>query len=150
MRQLTVLMGIPASGKSTLVETMPNLKVVSTDQIRKDLTGNHANQDANADVFKIAHGAVEWYLRNDKDVLFDATNVTASARKALLDIADETDAEARLIVLHTPFDECVARNAERDQPVPDDVMVRMLVNFTRSLSEIGHETWDQICNWREW
>lgn len=144
-------MGLPASGKSTLVETIPLLRVVSPDQIREELTGRKGDQSRNDEVFEVAHNTLALYLEANQSVLFDATNVTASARQMLLGISKDVGAETRLIILRTPFAECKARNAERNEPVPDDVMDRMHFNFARSLAEVAFETWDQIVNyWMGW
>jgi predicted kinase len=148
---MTALMGIPASGKSTLVESIPNTEVICPDEIRRELTGDRGDQSRNDLVFNTAHERLFNALHEGRDVLFDATNVTASARKALLDIADDAGAETRLIVIRTPFEECKMRNLARVRhQVPAHVMDLMHERFTRSLSEIGYERWDQIVNRWQW
>jgi len=151
--ELTVLMGIPASGKSTIVSDMllgVDYEVVSPDQIRQELTGNRGDQSRNDRVFQLAHGQVLNALGDGLDVLFDATNVTASARNALLEIAGRVSAKTTLIILRTPFEVCLERNAYRTKYiVPESVMFLMHERFVRSLSEIGYEDWNTIINVKE-
>lgn len=151
MVQLTVLMGVPAAGKSTLVESMPNLVHISPDLNRERLTGSKSDQSRNAEVFQLAYDETRDLLNSGHDVIFDATNVQKFSRDVLLDIAEEAGAETRLIVLRVPFEECKARNLYRVHGrVPEHIMDIMHERFTRSLSEIGFERWDQIVNRRSW
>ena len=146
MSKLIALMGIPASGKSTVVGQMQG-EIICPDDIRRELTGDRGDQSRNEHVFQLAHARLLNCLGDVDDtyddVIFDATNVTASARNALLDIADHCGATKRLIVMRTDFEECKTRNAYRTQhQVPEHVMDRMHERFVRSLSEIGYERWD--------
>lgn len=145
--QLTALMGIPGSGKSTLAAALPNLVLVSPDNNRKLLTGRKEDQSRNDEAFALAYQQLHDALTEGKDVVWDATNIHADARAGILRAASTYNAETRLIVIRTPFEECKARNAERlVGRVPDHVMDRMHAGFIRSLSEIGYEKWHQIVN----
>lgn len=150
MAELIALMGIPASGKSTFRDTYNQFEdyvIVCPDDIRQELTGNRSDQSRNDFVFANAHTQTWDHLEADRDVIFDATNVTASARAALLEIADKTNASRKLFVLRTPFEDCLERNAYRVQhQVPLLVMYKMHARFVRSLSEIGYESWNAILN----
>ncbi len=153
MPDLVVLMGIPGSGKSSFVQEQLEVcdsmdwdrpVVVSTDKIRLELTGDAENQTRNGEVFRLAHHRTVTALLLGYDVMFDATNVTASARKDLLDIAKDAEADTTLMVLRVPFEECLRRNGDRDRVVPLDIMVKMLVKYTESLHAIGTEAWNNI------
>ena len=152
MPDLIALMGIPASGKSTHIEQMKldyfargeNVEVVSPDQIRLQLTGDMSNQDRNSEVFMTAHALAGMYLRQDKTVIWDATNVTARARRDILKTAAEANALAKLVVIDTPLTTARQRNAARDRVVPEHVLDRMYRQFVESLSQIGHELWFSI------
>lgn len=68
--------GISGSGKSTtLLKQYKDCNIVSTDEIRIELTGNVSDQSKNRDVFRIANERVVSSLISNIDVVFDATNV---------------------------------------------------------------------------
>jgi predicted kinase len=123
MTTLTVLIGPAGSGKSSYAATCwrPE-EVVSSDELRGLLTGDPANQDANAEVFALLHEIVSQRLRRGADTVVDATNSHADHRATLLGIARATGATVVAAVLDTPLDVCLARNATRLRQVPADAV----------------------------
>ncbi|MBN1423966.1 ATP-binding protein, partial [Candidatus Fermentibacteria bacterium] len=81
--------GIPASGKSHWVRRRRMEHVVSMDDIRRDLTGDMADQRRNNEVFQIALDTLRQGLSQGLEMVFDATNVDPDARRAPLAIAAE-------------------------------------------------------------
>lgn len=146
--ELIVLMGIPGCGKSTWAKEHvreTDAVYVSTDDIREELTGDATRQDANDDVFSLAHQRVASALVAGCRVVFDSTAVTVAARGNMLAIAHAAnDTVTKLVVFATPFMLCMQRNEKRERVVPDHVMDKMNIRYITSLSEIGYEGWDQI------
>ena len=151
-----VTMGIPGSGKSYFVHrTIQNQQqddwdrtssVINPDSIRKMLTGDEGDQTQNSRVFDLAHGRLRWLLlaASDPPVIFDATNVQKFARRNLLDICAEFDAEPHLIVFDTPKAVCLQRNRERERQVPDHAIKRMHGAFLEAMDQISNEGWASI------
>ncbi len=81
--KLVFMVGIPGSGKSKFIKetTDENTIVVCPDQIRKELTGDVSNQTKNGEVWDLAKRRAAEALKNGKDVILDATNVSSSRRK---------------------------------------------------------------------
>lgn len=61
--------------------------IVSPGDIRKELTGDRANQQCNKQVFKLAHMRVAEGLASGNHIIFDATNLLESARAMLASLA---------------------------------------------------------------
>ena len=142
---LTVLMGVPGSGKSTwLKHLVLRTVVINPDTIREELTGDPNNQDRNSEVFAAAHARTQAVLMRGDDIVFDATNVKESARASLLKIAHDAGSFTALVVFDVPLDVAKKRNANRERVVPEHVLDRMQAQFEESLSQIGHEAWDSI------
>jgi predicted kinase len=126
--------GIPGCGKSTFINRLvkagkfPASSVISTDEIRLALCGNLSDQSRNGEVFAYAEEAIVATLLSGRDAYYDATNLTAGSRNRILHLAEQVPGtDVAWIDFDVPFDVCCERNAARPQPVPDDVMNRMLL-----------------------
>ena len=82
---LVVLVGAAGSGKSTFAARwFDPSEVLSSDAFREILTGDAADQRATKTAFSIIHREVTKRLAARRTVVVDATNVDASARRALI------------------------------------------------------------------
>lgn len=141
---LHVTVGIPGSGKSTWATNEAiehGMSHLSSDIIRKELTGDETNQDANNQVFRTLHARIRQHLENGWSVIVDATNLKAANRKKLLDIADrvEVPAYAHRFAISLDYDECQKRNLARTRVVPEDVMRRFHQGFVDNCTTIQLE-----------
>jgi predicted kinase len=118
-----VLVGPPASGKSTLawrLATRLPAAVVQSDAVRKELFPSPCyTPDEHRQVFAAAHARLVALLRGGQHVVFDATNLEAGPRDVLADIAAGAGARllvARLAVSHTVARARLARRAVSRAP----------------------------------
>lgn len=82
---LTVLVGLPRSGKSTLAKTM-GYPIVNLDSIRLALTGQPFCEEAESMVSCIAKIMItSLFLAGHSRVIIDATNVTVEDRNRWID-----------------------------------------------------------------
>ncbi len=146
--KVIIMMGIPASGKSTwIAENLPYEEfpdVISTDDLRKRLSGDESDQTHNAEVFGMAHAQLRWLLLHGKNVVWDATNITANARKQIRTICKEYKATTQLVIMGTPYEVCCERNAARERVVPIHAMERMEDQFAEALGDLDPSLWDEI------
>ena len=142
---LILMVGLPGSGKSTLAkrlvivdnltkeESIPILH--SSDDIRKELSGDAANQKINRLVFKTLHERVAKDLSVGEDVIVDATNLTVRDRAKYVAIAKNTkNQQGRkprvvVLVMMTSYAESLRRNNARNRVVPEYAMQRMNERF---------------------
>lgn len=147
MGTLFILMGIPCSGKSTYAKKFfceSNTIIISTDEIRKELTGTYKySQKTNNAVFETAKSRVEYYLSRNFNVYFDATNTKKSSRKNFIDISKKHHSKVVCIVLNTPLEICKKRNSKRkiDRRIPIETLTTMS-SSVESVSE--SEGFDKI------
>ena len=87
MAILGILVGLSASGKSTMADRLKSkgYKIVSSDAIREELSF-YEDQSRNNEVFKIFHKRIGDYLENGENVVADATNLTIKSRKIYYDL----------------------------------------------------------------
>lgn len=158
MQTVTMLIGLPGSGKSTFAEKLAKNEdaiIISTDKIREELFGDEAIQeneryDGNT-VFCIAHDRVKIAMLEGKNVIFDATNVKRKDRKYFLDLLrpekclalQKTNYHYRFhaILIATSYEKCLENNLNRRRVVPEEVIKRMMCNFEVPMK---FEGWDEV------
>jgi len=130
---LSMLMGLPASGKDTFIEASnlikPGEKVIEVcpDKIRREHFNVQFDLCVEDEVWKIAYEMTDEYLGLGWEVIINATNITRARRKPFLDIAKKHDAYVCGVYFDVPEEVCLERNAKRQdgERVPEFVIKRM-------------------------
>lgn len=131
MNKLYMLIGLPASGKSTIAKELSKSEgaiIVSSDEIRQELLGDINDQTQNGKVFEEVEKRIKEGLLNG-NVIYDATNINYKKRRAFLQKLNKMEVEKIAVLVATPYEECLARNANRDRRVPEEVIKRMYESF---------------------
>ena len=82
-----VMCGLSASGKSSYAKELSkeyNAVILSSDDIRKSLLGDVADMTGNGLVFDTMHRAMIHLLKQNRNVILDATHLTIKDRKKVL------------------------------------------------------------------
>jgi len=129
---LILTIGLPGSGKSFWADAQvaadpENTIKVERDEIRERVTGDRRNHTQEMEVTDVCFYLVREGLRSGKTVIVSDTNLRAKYRKQWRSMAQATGAtyEERSF-LDVPVELCRERNAARPDPVPDEVIDRML------------------------
>lgn len=127
--KFTMLVGLPASGKSTYAKEKAEKEraiICSSDAIRKELYGDENIQGDGNEVFNILHARVKELLSQGWDVIYDATNVKSKRRRAFLREIEKYDCIKECIIMATPYEVCLERNQDRlFRHVPEEVITNM-------------------------
>lgn len=134
-----IMIGIPASGKSTLAEKIAkveNCPIISMDNIREDWYGTRQKQDENYKVWKEAERFIKEAVASNQSFIFDATNRFMRSRNAILKLLPETY-ETIAVYMDTPFAVALQRNEARplDKQVPPEVIARHSYEMTPPRTE---------------
>lgn len=125
------LIGVPASGKSTLAQwlqqQLPQACLVSTDAIRKQLYGDPSIQGDWATIEGVALQRLRQASLARKPVIYDATNCYQPWRLDFLTKCPPMDWLAWY--LPCPLGICLARNQRRSRQVPSDIIETMITHL---------------------
>lgn len=144
---LTILVGVPGSGKTTYAKKMlehDNDTVhISSDAIRKRLYGDENCQNDPSKVFSIMQEETLDALSSGHNVIYDATSVTRKSRASILDKVPKYVSKY-CVVVWAPIGTCIMRDSLRDRSVGSDVIHKMLRRFEAPFYDEGFETIEVI------
>lgn len=129
MKTLIVMSAIPGSGKSTWANefknTHDNVYIISSDEIRKELTGSYQIFTKQKEVWEIFNKRIHEYalLKEDIYVILDAVIDLNKLRKQYVQDSPEYDKHI-LVLVDTPYDQCKIWNRQRTngKNIPEDQM----------------------------
>ncbi|MBY8982916.1 MAG: AAA family ATPase [Candidatus Lokiarchaeota archaeon] len=142
-KTLTILIGLPGIGKSTLAQNLIDKVcdkriIISSDEIRfKELnyekTGIDFDSLVESKVWGSLHKNVEDILKESQyqDCIIDATNVRRAQRKKFIQLAKNYNYKTVAIVLYAPYDEILKRNNSRNRKVAEEVIYRFYKKFQK-------------------
>lgn len=142
--QLNVLVGVPASGKSTFCnEFLSKVStVISRDIVRYSIIKDGEEYFSHEkEVFKEFIRQIRELMGKGENVTVDATHLNATSRFKLLSNLKGFDYEINAYFFDTPFDECLGRNAMRTgrAHVPEDAMENMYDSLTFPTKKEGFD-----------
>ncbi len=132
MVKFYMMIGLPASGKSTIAKEIAkkeNAVIISTDDLRQELLNDVNSQENNNLIFGEAERRLKANIEAGRNVIFDATNINYKKRRDWLNRFNKYAVKKIGILVATPYEECLERNAWRERKVPEEVIKRMYFNF---------------------
>lgn len=147
MNKLIMLIGLPASGKSSLAKILfkkENTIILSSDELRKELYNNVNDKEHNTEVFEELHKRIKNNLLKGRNVIYDATNINSRRRKGFLSQLKGQkyrNLEKICYYLNTPLENCIDNNLLRDRQVPIEAIDKM---YKTLQIPMYHEGWNKI------
>ena len=142
-KSLLILVGPPASGKSTwgkIYTQNHNVEYISTDAIRAEIGTGENDQIVSEAAFIIARQRISAALSIGKSAMIDATNVTKKTRKNWIELGRGLGAFIIAVVFEVPRLELLKRDSLRERHVGIDIIDRFVNKYERPL----HEEVDKI------
>lgn len=125
---IILLCGLPGTGKDTFIkENYPDLEVISLDDVRDTL--NIDPSENQNEVYEYAKNKAKDLLRNKKEFIWNATNLTNLVRNKQLNLFHNYKFSVKIIFLETSLDENLKRNKNRVKQVPEKVIYKLLSNI---------------------
>ena len=152
--KLIVTMGISGSGKSTYVKNLDlDTIIICPDTIRKEINKDVNSQKNGKQVFNLAYERTVHGLKTT-NVVFDSTATNTKTRKALLNIAKESNVISELVVFLDSLDpekcklrvfEDIKNNIDRSNTSGvAGLHEKMYNSFNQAITIISKESWDEI------
>ena len=132
MVKFYMMIGLPASGKSTIAKEIAEREsavIISTDDLRQELLNDVNSQENNNLIFEEAERRLKANIEAGRNVIFDATNINYKKRRDWLNRFNKYNVRKIGVLVATPYEECLIRNKQRERKVPEDVIKRMYFNF---------------------
>lgn len=128
-----MMVGVPGSGKSYIGNQVGNimkLPLLSSDSIRKELSGDENNQEVSQEAWTLLYDRAERYIRDRSSVIIDGTHTVAERRRNDIERYKNYGAKA-VVGLHvaTHIEIAIRRNNARDRVVPEYVLYDMQANL---------------------
>lgn len=135
-KELTMILmvGVPASGKSTWAEDYAkknNFVHISTDKIRGEVGKGEDDQTISPVAFAIARKRAMEALSISKSVVIDATNINHQFRRGWIKMGREHGAKIIAVVFEVSRDELIRRDTERERHVGADIIDQFLGQYKR-------------------
>lgn len=129
MSKMTIMIGLPASGKSTAAEATM-IAHGNTIRINKDLLRTMLHFDKWSGPREgltrdVARMIAKHFLSIGVNVIIDDTNLNKATVQGWRDLAKELDASIEYIKMDTSMEECIKRDRVRDKKVGKHVIVNM-------------------------
>lgn len=143
MKTFILLSAVPGAGKSTWAEqyrlTHKHVLVVSSDEIRKEITGEYQNLEHEKEVWDLFFRRILEYRDkyDDVTVIADSTNVQNKYRKIYAEKVTGFDRKI-LIALKKPLEVILKQNKERNESkiVPEHIVRSMYESYEEPTDEI--------------
>ncbi len=138
---LVILVGVSGSGKSTLAKKAfgEDSLIISSDEIREELSGDASNQSVNKETFDIFYKRIEEGMKAKRQVIADATNLDKFSRAILYEIAKRNNVPVYALVFNVPLSVIKRQNEQRERRVPDYAIERMFEKMKKAYEEIAKE-----------
>ena len=143
MNNLYFLVGLPGSGKSTWAKQnlSENTIWVSSDNLREQIYNNINDREHHNEIFSTMKDITRNNLKEGKNVIYDATNISSKRRMAFLNDIKNINCKKICIYFATSFDECCSNNSKRKNIVPYSAIEKMYKNLQIPMY---HEGWNEI------
>lgn len=143
MQKIILMVGLPGSGKSTIAENIingnvdiyedfnpSNTIILSSDKFREIFLGDEKDQSNNKLVFEELKKSFMSYLKQNYNIIIDATNINMKERRYYIREAKKYTSDIIAYVVNTPFDECINRAENRlNRPVNKEIIFNMMKRF---------------------
>ena len=128
--EVIVMSALPGSGKDTFIQNnYPDLAMVSIDALRRKKGISPKDKKGTGQMVQLAKEQARVHLRKKESFVWNATNITRSIRKQVVDLFQSYGAKTKIVYLEVPYTDLLLRNKKREHQVPVNVLRKMIRNL---------------------
>ncbi|MGV3588797.1 MAG: AAA family ATPase [Adhaeribacter sp.] len=125
--EVIILSGLPGMGKDKYIKQhYEHLPEISLDAIREQHNLKPDDTSATGWAVQQAREQAREYLRKKQSFVWNATNITRQMRSQLIDLFVTYGAWVKLVYVEVPYATWKKQNIDRENPVPEKVLYRLL------------------------
>ena len=137
---VVMLSGLPGAGKNTFVYTHYNdWTIVDLDDIRRENKIAPTDKSGNGKVIQIAKEQARVCLRQKKNFIWNATNITKSIREQLINLFTTYKAFVELVYIEVPYKKLHSQNLNREAAIPGKVLEKLISKLDVPARTEAHE-----------
>ncbi len=122
---VTLLSGLPASGKSTWADQLdPSTPIVSYDDLREELGFKHG--EGTGTIVHAADDRMREHLRAQRPFVVNATHLSRQMRSRTLERIREYGGQVKVLYFEAPKHEILSRNRQRDSSLTNEKLLKMV------------------------
>lgn len=145
--KLTILKGLPASGKTVFAleqvkKSNGNTKRVNKDEIRGMIDGGQYSKSNENFIRKVESAIILEALDNGHNVIVDSTNLDPSNEKRIRELVEKfvkmkwKDVDIVVKEFDVSVEECIERDSKREKPVGEKVIREMHERYGKKTEEL--------------
>ncbi|NJO90865.1 MAG: AAA family ATPase [Chloroflexia bacterium] len=124
---VVLLSALPGSGKDYFIrKNYADWPVISLDDLRRKYKASPTDQKMNGRIVQEAKENARKHLRAKQAFVWNATNLSGSNRKSLIDLFADYGARIKIVYLEVPYNKLVEQNQSREYPIPQKVLDKMV------------------------
>ena len=138
--EVIMLSGLPGMGKDFFLrKNYPELPVICLDDIRRKHKLKPNDSSATGWVVQEAKEQAKVFLRKGQPFAWNSTNITRQIRTQWVDLFASYKARVKIVYIEVPYKEWVQQNNDREYPVPNNVLMRLLSKLEVPSAYEAHE-----------
>lgn len=125
-----ILCGLSASGKTSYTKKhLKGFDVINLDEIRRSLSKDPYNQKFSQESVRIATEKLKQSLRQNKNIVWDATNIRRDFRDRIFALASRYNAYVEIVIFSTTIKKSILSDNSRVESVGADVIRNQAERF---------------------
>jgi predicted kinase len=116
---VTLMVALPGSGKDYYIKNnLSHLEEISLDFFRRENKVKRGDKKREGRIIQKAKNKAKELLRNKQSFVWNATNLSSTIRKPLIDLFHQYKANVRIVYIEPEYKELLKQNNNREYPIP--------------------------------
>jgi predicted kinase len=125
--EIFMVSALPGSGKDWFIKKhFSGIPVISLDDLRRKYKAEATDTRMTGRIVQESKETAKKYLRLKQSFVWNATNLSSSMRKTLVDLFAGYGAKVRIVYIEVPCKRLIEQNRDRDYPLPLTVLNKMI------------------------